>query len=470
MENVREEEEGEQEIRIEDNISDIRTDTLDKLLEETERQYEARQEKETFKKEMREFTTWKEMKKKEQVMRDRLIAEKLRQEEENTEQRRIREEEERIIREQRNRDLGEEYDRPTTRDIRELFDRRIRNQQERREQDDYEWELEQARERKRIAQHEREQAECEKAQSHGDGRRRYINDISSIHSAASEETVIVSKEEFDERVKRKVEEALAKEKRTTIVTDMGEKTCESIEGRINNKVLMERRRPSLRDMLTMVSASVPVFKGEAGENVITFLRQLDFALRGFEITSDELHRIVIGRLEGNALRWYHNIVLPGKEVNISSILEDFRKEYLNEETRTQASEELRILVNTGQGNTVVDKFYNDFAQLMEIGIPQPDSVLAGLFINGLREDIRVGVRAVQATKGRFQTLRDAYQCAKRMESITREERHTKKAGHVLNAERENCHEQTEELIRIKRELQMTKEQMERHLAQDRYEW
>jgi hypothetical protein len=189
-------------------------------------------------------------------------------------------------------------------------------------------------------------------------------------------------------VKRKVDEALAKEKCTTIVTDMGEKTCESIGGRINDRILAERRRPSLRDMLTMVSSSVPVFKGEAGENIITFLRQLDFALRGFEITSDELHRIVIGRLEGNALRWYHNIVLPGKGVNITNILEEFRKEYLNEETRTQASEELRALVNTGQGNAMVDKFYNDFSQLMEIGIPQPDSVIAGLFINRLREDIR----------------------------------------------------------------------------------
>jgi len=80
-------------------------------------------------------------------------------------------------------------------------------------------------------------------------------------------------------------------------------------------------------------------------------------------------------------------------------------------------------------------------------------------MNGLRVEIRKRVRTVQTNKGRFQTLREAYQCAKRAENIEREEQQANKAVQVMNTEGDQCHEKKEELLRLQRELQVAKEQV-----------
>jgi len=92
---------------------------------------------------------------------------------------------------------------------------------------------------------------------------------------ANENTFNVTQQELDSHVARKVNEALERNKRTTGTVDLGEKTCVSIQDKINEGVSESRRPLSMRNMLTIVQTSVPVFKGEFGENVMTFLRQLD---------------------------------------------------------------------------------------------------------------------------------------------------------------------------------------------------
>ena len=279
-------------------------------------------------------------------------------------------------------------------------------------------------------------------------------------------------EQIEEEVERRIKERLKeKERDKEKEKTNGKAQCTEIhlevkEEEATNKIL------TLRE-LNIIEKGIPAFKGEKGENVVEFLRQLNDALDGFEITEKALCRLIRSKLQGTALRWFTNTIFsrPKEKIKSKKLLKMLREEYLNKKMRVYASTRLRKLVAEGQGKMDVDAFYSAYCCLAEVAVPVKKKTKVMDFISALSPEIQMGMLNVEIIQGQFKTLTSAHDYARqleqniqgaeeakeKLEEVKRKNNQSKREQDVHTAETDI--EKDEKIIRLQRDIQRARSQL-----------